>query len=301
MRGWLRPSGWRRSPQRVSVHTCEDEWRQPCRVSATIRATSELPINHPTLERAGSTLTIRLERPDVRNALTDEMIESLRAAFDHAATDDAVAAVIVTGAGTAFCAGADLSRLDDVRDARRFRFDSHRLTELIGLIERIEKPVVAAVNGVAVGVGVQLALACDLRVGGTSARFAFTEGKLGLLPTHGGVARLVKLVGLARARDLLLGSATVDAEQALRLGLLTEVVEDEELPSAAHRLVERALTRAPQSYGLVKRLLLVAASADLTTAMSAETIGQSLLIGSDDHREGRQALRDGRPPQFEGR
>jgi enoyl-CoA hydratase/carnithine racemase len=253
------------------------------------------------VERAGSILTIRLERPDARNALTDEMIESLRATFDHAATDDAVSAVIVTGAGTAFCAGADLSRFDDVRDARRFRFDSHRLTELIGLIERIEKPVIGAVNGIAVGVGVQLALACDLRVGGTSARFAFTEGKLGLLPTHGGVARLVKLVGLARARDLLLGSATVDAEQALRLGLLTEVVEDDELPSAAHRLVERALTRAPQSYGLVKRLLLVAASADLTTAMSAETIGQSLLVGSDDHREGLQALRDGRPPQFGGR
>jgi enoyl-CoA hydratase/carnithine racemase len=171
----------------------------------------------------------------------------------------------------------------------------------VGLIERIEKPVVAAVNGIAVGFGVQLALACDLRVGGASAQFAFTEGRLGLLPTHGGVGRLVKLVGLSRARDLLLGSATIDASQALALGLLTEVVPDEELPAASRRLVDQALVRAPQSYGLVKRLLLLAASADLTSATAAETIGQSLLVGTDDHHEGRRALRERRPPQFRGR
>jgi enoyl-CoA hydratase/carnithine racemase len=253
------------------------------------------------VELEDGVLTVRLERPEARNALTEEMVARLLAALERAATDDAVAAVVLTGAGTAFCAGADLSRFDESADARRFRFESHRLTELVGLIERIEKPVVAAVNGIAVGLGVQLALACDLRVGGTSARFAFTEGKLGLLPTHGGVARLVKLVGLARARDLLLGSATVDAEQALALGLLTEVVPDEDLPAAAQRLVERALVRAPQSYGLVKRLLLLAASADLASATAAETIGQSLLVATDDHREGREALRERRTPRFRGR
>jgi enoyl-CoA hydratase/carnithine racemase len=254
-----------------------------------------------TIELADGVLTVRLDRPEARNALTDAMVAELRAALERAATDDGVAAVIVTGTGPAFCAGADLSRFDDPPDGRRFRFESHRLTELIGLIERVEKPVVAAVNGIAVGLGVQLALACDLRVGGVSARFAFTEGRLGLLPTHGGVARLVKLVGLARARDLLLGSATVDAQQALALGLLTEVVPDENLPEAAIRLVERALERAPESYGLVKRLLLVAASADLTSAMTAEAIGQSLLIGTEDHQEGRQAQRERRPAQFRGR
>jgi enoyl-CoA hydratase/carnithine racemase len=253
------------------------------------------------LEVENGVLTIRLERPEARNALDREMIVDLRVALDHAATDDGVGAVILTGTGSAFCAGADLAWLDHEPDGRRYRFDSHRLTELVSLIERVEKPVIAAVNGIAVGVGVQLALACDLRVGGTSARFAFTEGQLGLLPTHGGVARLVKLVGLGRARDLLLGSRTVDAEQALVLGLLTEVAPDEDLLPAARRLVERALTRAPQSYGLVKRLLLVAASSDLTTAMTAESIGQSLLIGTDDHHEGRQAFRERRPPQFRGR
>jgi enoyl-CoA hydratase/carnithine racemase len=253
------------------------------------------------LGRADGVLTITLSRPEARNALTEEMLSGLRATLESAATDDAVAAFVITGTGTAFSAGVDLSRFDESSDSRRFRFESHRLTEILGLIERVEKPVVAAVNGVAVGFGVQLALACDLRIGGTSASFAFTEGKLGLLPTHGGVARLVKLVGLARARDLLLGSATIEASRAFELGLLTEVVPDEELPAASLALVERALVRAPQSYGLVKRLLQVAASSDLTTAMTAETIGQSLLIGTDDHREGRQAARERRPPEFRGR
>lgn len=250
---------------------------------------------------ADGVLTVRLDRPEARNALTDEMLAGLRGALERAAADDDVQAVVLTGSGEAFCAGADLSRFDGEPDPRRFRFDSHRLTDLVGMIERIEKPVVVAVNGLAVGLGVQLALACDLRVGGQSARFAFTEGKLGLLPTHGGVGRLVKLVGLARARDLLLGSATIDAQRALELGLLTEVVPDEELAAAARRLVERALVRAPQSYGLVKRLLLLAASSDLDSAMAAETIGQSLLIGTDDHHEGRQAARERRPPEFTGR
>lgn len=229
-------------------------------------------------ELADGVLTLRLNRPEARNALSEELLAALRAGLERAAADEAVAAVVLTGTGSAFCAGADLSRFDDDVDPRRFRFESHRLTELVGLLERLEKPIVAAVNGIAVGLGVQLVLACDLRVGGASARFAFTEGKLGLLPTHGGVARLVKLVGLARARDLLLGSATVDAERAHELGLLTEVVPDDELPAAARRLVERALVRTPESYGLVKRLLLLAASTDLASAMSAETIGQSLLV-----------------------
>jgi len=254
-----------------------------------------------TVDLAGGVLTLRLDRPEARNALTEPMLASLRAGLERAATDDAVRAVVVTGTGSAFCAGADVSRFDASSDGRRFRFESHGLTELVSLVERVEKPVVAAVNGIAVGLGVQLALACDLRIGGAAARFAFTEGKLGLLPTHGGIARLVKLVGLAHARDLLLGSATIGAERARDIGLLTEVVPDDELEAATRELVERALVRAPQSYGLVKRLLLVAASTDLTSAMAAETIGQSLLVTTDDHDEGRRAMRERRPPTFQGR
>lgn len=253
-----------------------------------------------TVDLEEGVLSIRLTRPEARNALTPQMVVELGHALERAATDDQVAAVVISGTGAAFCAGADLMRFDELPDARRFRFDSHRLTELVGLIERVEKPVIAAVNGIAVGVGVQLALACDLRIGASSASFAFTEGRLGLLPTHGGVSRLVKLVGLARARDLLLTSETAGATRAYEIGLLTEVVPDDELAAATLRLVERALVRAPQSYGLVKRLLNLAASTDLASAILAETIGQSLLIATDDHREGREALREHRQPRFRG-
>jgi enoyl-CoA hydratase/carnithine racemase len=254
-----------------------------------------------TVADAGGVRTLTLERPQARNALTEAMVAVLHEQVVLAARDDGVRALVLTGSGAAFCAGADLARFEEAVGQSAFRFESHRLTELVGLPERVEKPVIAAVNGVAVGLGVQLALACDLRVGAESASFAFTEGRLGLLPTHGGVARLVKLVGLAHARDLLLGSATIDARRAHELGLLTEVVPDEELDAAAKRLAADALRRAPQSYGLTKRLLSLAASADLQSAMAAETIAQSLLVGTEDHEEGVRAARERRPPEFTGR
>jgi enoyl-CoA hydratase/carnithine racemase len=250
---------------------------------------------------AGGVRTIAFQRPEARNALTEQMAARLHEEIARAAAHDDVRALVLTGSGSAFCAGADLGRFGGPVDQRAFRLSSHSLSDLVGLLERVEKPVVAAINGVAVGIGVQLALACDLRLGGESASFMFTEGRLGLLPTHGGVARLVKLVGLARARDLLLGSATVDARRAYELGLLTGVVPDDELAPAAARLAHDALRRAPQSYGLTKRLLLLAASADLESAMTAETIAQSLLVRTDDHEEGVRAARERRPPEFTGR
>jgi enoyl-CoA hydratase/carnithine racemase len=251
-------------------------------------------------EQAGGLLVVRLDRPERRNALDGPMVDGLRAALDHAAAAGDVEAVVLTGTGDAFCAGADRSRFAEDVDGRAFRQRSHELTALVGALERIEKPVVAAVNGVAVGLGIQLALACDLRIGGTSCRFSFAEGRLGLLPTHGGVGRLVKLVGLAHARDLLLSSRAVDAPRAYEIGLLTEVVSDEELLDGAQRLVVDALRRAPQSYGLTKRLLLLAASADLESTITAETIAQSLLVTTEDHAEGLRAASERREPRFTG-
>jgi enoyl-CoA hydratase/carnithine racemase len=245
--------------------------------------------------------TLTLARPEARNALTEAMVDALHEEVVRAARDDGVRALVLTGSGAAFCAGADIRRFGGDVDQAAFRLESQRLTELVSLLEQVEKPVLAAVNGIAVGLGVQLALACDLRVGGDSASFAFTEGRLGLLPTHGGIGRLVQLVGLARARDLLLGSATVDARRAYEIGLLTQVVPDGELLAAAARFAEAALRRAPQSYGLTKRLLSLAASTDLASAMAAETIAQSLLVGTDDHAEGVRAARERRPPEFTGR
>jgi enoyl-CoA hydratase/carnithine racemase len=228
-------------------------------------------------------LVVALNRPDRRNAIDGEMADALRIAFENAADDGSVRAVILTGSGKAFSAGGDLSRFERDWDPREFRHDSHRLTQLITLVERLEKPTVAAINGVATGAGTQLALACDVRLIAAGTRFVYREGRLGIIPSHGGVTRLVKLIGLARARDVILGGEEVTAEEAYRLGLVTEVVDD--VVAAARERVALMLQRSPQAYAAAKRLLWLAASVDLESGMVAEGLAQSLLIGTEEHKQ----------------
>jgi len=227
-------------------------------------------------------LLVELNRPDRRNAIDGEMADALRLAFENAADDGTVRAVILTGKGRAFSAGGDLSRFERDWDPREFRHDSHRLTQLISLVERLEKPTVAAINGVATGAGTQLALACDVRLMAADARFVYREGRLGIIPSHGGVTRLVKLIGLARARDVILGGEEVSAAEARRLGLVTDVVED--VVAAARERLALMLQRSPQAYAAAKRLLWLAASVDLESGMVAEGLAQSLLVGTDEHK-----------------
>ncbi len=227
-------------------------------------------------------LVVALNRPDRRNAIDSEMADALRVAFENAADDGTVHAVILTGIGKAFSAGGDLSRFERDWDPREFRHDSHRLTQLITLVERLEKPTVAAINGVATGAGTQLALACDVRLMAAGSRFVYREGRLGIIPSHGGVTRLVKLIGLGRARDVILGGEEVSAEEAHRLGLVTEVVDD--VMAAARERLALMLQRSPQAYAAAKRLLWLAASVDLESGMVAEGLAQSLLVGTEEHK-----------------
>jgi enoyl-CoA hydratase/carnithine racemase len=247
----------------------------------------------------GGVLVLTLNRPERRNAIDAELRDALAAALDVAATDSAVRGVVITGAGGAFCAGGDLARFEDLHDARAYRHVSHRLTDLVESVERLEKPVVAAIDGVVTGAGLALALACDWRIGAPSARILFREGRVGLVPTHGGVTRLVKLLGLARAKEVLLGGDDLDARAAHAVGLLSETA-DGDLLAAAHARVERMLGRAPLSFAAAKRLLQVAADVDLRSGMLAESLAQTALLQTDDHREGLAAAREKRAPSFEG-
>jgi enoyl-CoA hydratase/carnithine racemase len=213
------------------------------------------------------------------------MATALRTAFEAAADDPGVRALILTGEGKAFSAGGDLSRFERDWDPREFRHDSHRLTSLITLLERLEKPTVAAINGVVTGAGTQLALVCDVRLAATSARFIYREGRLGIIPSHGGVTRLVKLIGQARARDVLLGGEELSADEAHRAGLVTAVLPDAELLAAARDRVALMLERSPQAYAAAKRLLWLAGNVDLESGMVAEGLAQSLLIGTDEHKK----------------
>jgi enoyl-CoA hydratase/carnithine racemase len=244
-------------------------------------------------------LTLTLNRPDKRNAIDAELRDALVQAIDRAGTDAAVRGVLLTGAGGAFCAGGDLARFEELHDARAYRHVSHRLTELVESLERLEKPVVGAIDGVVTGAGLALALACDWRVGSRSARILFREGRIGLVPVHGGLTRLVKLLGLARAKEVLLGGEDLDAEAARAAGLLSEIADDP--VEAALRRVERMLGRSPLSFGAAKRLLQLAADIDARSAIVAESLAQAALLQTDDHREGLAAARERREPEFRGR
>jgi enoyl-CoA hydratase/carnithine racemase len=245
----------------------------------------------------GAVLTLTLNRPERRNAIDPELRDALAEALDHAATSKAVEGVVLTGAGGAFCAGGDLTRFDELHDARAYRHVAHRLTDLVDSIERLEKPVVAAIDGVVTGAGLALALACDWRVGSPGARFLFREGELGLVPTHGGLTRLVKLLGLARAKEVLLGGEDLDAQAALDAGLLSEVGDP--LPLARAR-VEKMLARSPLSFAAAKRLLQLAVDVDQRSATVAESLAQTALLQTADHQEGLAAARERRPPEFRG-
>ena len=236
-------------------------------------------------ETTDGVLTVTLARPERRNAIDGELAAALREAFEAAADDATVRALILTGEGRAFSAGGDLSRFERDWDPREFRHDSHRLTSLITLLERLEKPTVAAINGAVTGAGTQLALVCDVRLAAADARFVYREGRLGIIPSHGGVTRLVKLIGLARARDVLLGGEGLTAEEARQAGLVTAVVPDDELLASARERVAMMLERSPQAYAAAKRLLWLAANVDLESGMVAEGLAQSLLIGTDEHKQ----------------
>jgi enoyl-CoA hydratase/carnithine racemase len=252
-------------------------------------------------EADGGVLTLTLNRPDRRNAIDPELRDALAAALDAASTDADVRGVVITGAGGAFCAGGDLARFDELHDARAYRHVAHRLTDLVESVERLEKPVVAAIDGVVTGAGLALALACDWRIGAPTARILFREGRVGLVPTHGGLTRLVKLLGLARAKEVLLGGDDLDADAALRTGLLSELAPAvEELPAVAAARVERMLGRAPLSFAAAKRLLQMAADVDQRSGVLAESLAQTALLATEDHREGLAAAREKRAPAFKG-
>jgi enoyl-CoA hydratase/carnithine racemase len=244
-------------------------------------------------------LVLALDRPERRNAIDAELRDALAAALDRAARDAEVRAVILTGTGGSFCAGGDLGRFADLHDARVYRHVSHGLTELMDALERLEKPTVAAIDGVATGAGLTLALCCDWRIVSPSGRLLFREARLNLIPTHGGIARLVKLLGLARAKEALLGGDDLDAAAALRIGLVNEVVEGDVVTAARERAL-KMLRRAPLSYGAAKRILHLAADADSRTTIVAESLAQTALLATDDHREGLAAARERREPVFVG-
>jgi enoyl-CoA hydratase len=245
-------------------------------------------------------LTITLNRPSKLNALNAATIEDLGQAMQLALDERRVGGVILTGAGEkAFVAGADISELAAL-DESRGRRAAERGQEVFCMIEESTKPVIAAVNGFALGGGCELAMACHFRVAADNARFGQPEVNLGLIPGYGGTQRLTQLVGKGKALELLMTADMIKADEALRLGLVNHVVPQAELLDFTRALLARILTKAPLAVGLV--IDSVNAYFDKErNGYQAEANAFARCFASDDFREGTQAFLEKRPATFTGK
>ena len=252
------------------------------------------------VEVDGPVATLTLDRPAALNALTVPIKVALREALESIAADREVRAVVLTGAGRAFCAGQDLAERDEP-DAAPLEIEvRERYNPIIRALRSMGQPVIAAVNGVAAGAGASLAFACDLRIASQEARFVLAFGRIGLVPDSGATWFLPRLVGPAKAAELALVGDPVDAAQALRLGLVSKVVPGPELMSEARALAERLAAGAPLALALTKGALQRSMTIDLDQALEGEAKLQGIAGASADHAEGLAAFREKRPPRFSG-
>jgi len=252
--------------------------------------------------RDGAVATLTLNRPAVLNALNAELLDRLAAALDAIDADPGVRAVVLTGAGErAFAAGADIAELatiagsiDGVALARR----GQRVTQRI---ESLRVPVIAAVNGFALGGGCELAMACDIRIASENASFGQPEVNLGLLPGYGGTQRAARLIGPGAAMLLCTSGARVDAAEALRIGLVQRIVPLADLLAEARALAGTIASKAPLAVAATKRAILDGAALALGDALALEALHFGTLVTTSDFREGTRAFLDKRAPAFEGR
>ena len=253
------------------------------------------------VEVAGPVATLTLDRPEALNALTAPMKVALREALESIAADRSVRAVILTGAGRAFCAGQDLAEREQPDAAPLDVELRERYNPIIRALRSMGQPVIAAVNGVAAGAGASLAFACDLRLAAEDARFVLAFGRIGLVPDSGATWFLPRLVGPAKAAELALVGDPVDAAEALRLGLVSNVVPGDQLMAEARALATRLAEGAPLAMALTKEALQRSSTITLDAALEGEAKLQGIAGASADHAEGLAAFREKRAPRYRSR
>jgi 2-(1,2-epoxy-1,2-dihydrophenyl)acetyl-CoA isomerase len=264
------------------------------------RAATDAPV---LVERGNGVAWVRLNRPERLNALTYEMLDRLGEAVAALAEDDTVRAVVLTGEGRAFCAGADTGGIAERKgmdpDARRERIEQSARTA--ALLHGMAKPTIAAINGAAAGAGLGLALACDLKVVAAGAVLVPSFARIGTSGDFGISWFLTRRLGPARAVRLLMLDERLDARQAEALGLVDEVVDGAELPGVAGDLAARLAAGPTQAYARMKRNVALAATAELETVMSQECRSMVECMATDDHAEALAAFAEKRTPHFTGR
>ena len=265
----------------------------------------------------GGVTTITLNRPEKRNAMSPELMEEFAKALDKLAKDDGTRTVVITGAGEAFCAGGDV-KLDvakvgeyvsDMKSKRKSRMSimaqaakhANALMQPIKKIASMEKPVIAAVNGFAVGGGCDLAMVCDIRIASEKAKFGEFYVRRGLVPDLGGTYFLPRLVGISRAKLLTFTGDLIDAKEAERIGLVDEVVPEEKFESTVYDLAKKLAKGPTKAIGAAKREINKALNMTLDESLSAAMSAQLPLIQTEDYKEGYTAFLEKRDPVYKGK
>ena len=245
--------------------------------------------------------TVTLNRPEASNALNVALLKELHETFRVLSYNSDVRVVIVTGEGEkAFCAGADLKERKEMDDTMT-RETIALIGDVVNACEALTQPVIAAINGVAFGGGLELALACDIRIASANAKLGLTEVALGIIPGAGGTQRLPRLIGLGKAKELIYTARRLTAEQALSYGVVEHVVPYDELLQKAMTLAEEMAKNAPLSLQQAKRAIHEGMQTDIRTGLKIESLAYSRLLYSEDRLEGLAAFSEKRAPQYTGR
>ncbi len=244
-------------------------------------------------------LTITLNRPEKLNALSTDVLLALNELFAAVKTNSKVKALMITGNGKAFCAGADISRLAECNAQKGYEFACNG-QEVFRLLETMGKPSLAAINGFAFGGGCELAISTTLRIASTKASFGQPEVKLGVIPGYGGTQRLARLVGKGRALDLCLTGRFIDAQTALNWGLVTEVFEPEQLLEQGKKILQGILSMAPLAIASVMEVIDHGYDLSLTEALHLEAVHFAKVCATSDKKEGVAAFLEKRTPVFHG-
>jgi 2-(1,2-epoxy-1,2-dihydrophenyl)acetyl-CoA isomerase len=253
------------------------------------------------VDRAGALATITMNRPQARNALDLTMRQEMLAALDEIEADETARVLILTGSGEHFCAGGDVKTLRARRQtAAEGRERVQMLNKMVLRLVDFPRPTIAMVDGYAVGAGTNLALCCDLIVASERAKFGELFNKIGLAPDGGGTWFLSRLIGLARAKELIFTGDVFDAAEAARIGLVNRVVPTGELRAVTRALAEKIAAGPPGVQRMAKHMVNRAATTDLAAALDLEAYSQGLAIAGDDHQEGLTAFFDKRAPKFTG-